>query len=350
MIIRQEIYDALKNLKVPSDKTFGKALLPIIIRSNYENGEWSELEVLFDSENQISGGSVAVQYAQSIFEGMKAYKVGQDIPQIFRPMDHAKRFIDSAKRMCIPPVPEPLFIKAVNLLSNLYEDHIPKQSGCALYLRPSIYGTDYSLSITPSEKYCFSVHAAPTLPFANEMISVLIERQNKRSALGGTGNVKTAGNYAAGFNALRRAQKLGCATNLWLDPVENRFIEEFSLMNFFTFYDGVLHTPKLQPSFLPGVVRRSIITLAKDMGVEVVEEQIDINKLIETIQTGQPIEAFSTGTAAAVTPIKSFKELDGKEYIISEQMGAISTILKTKLNDILDAKAKDKFNWMQKVY
>lgn len=350
MNIRQEIRDELKNLKIPSDRTFGKALLPIIVRSNFENGVWSELEVLFDSENQISGGSVAVQYAQSIFEGMKAYKVGQDIPQVFRPYDHAKRFNDSAERMCMPPLPEELFLKAVRLISELYENHIPSESGCALYLRPSMYATDYSLAITPSEKYCFSVHVAPTLPFANEMISVLIERQNKRSAVGGTGNVKTAGNYAAGFNALRRAQKVGCVTNLWLDPIENRFIEEFSLMNFFVFYDDALHTPKLQPSFLPGVVRRSIITLAEDMGVKVLEEQIDINKLIEIFKNHKQVEAFSTGTAAAVTPIKSFKETDGTEHIINEEMGRISKALKIRLNDIQEARAEDEFNWMENVY
>ncbi|MCJ8322899.1 MAG: branched-chain-amino-acid transaminase [Rhizobiales bacterium] len=350
MIIRQQIYDELKTLKVPADKTFGKALLPVIVRSIYQAGAWSELEVVFDCENQISGASVAVQYAQSIFEGMKAYKVNQDIPQIFRPLDHAKRFNDSAKRMCIPALPEELFLQAVNLISKLYENHIPSQTGCALYLRPSAYATDYSLAITPSEKYCFSVHVAPTLPFANEMISVLIERQNKRSALGGTGNVKTAGNYAAGFGALRRAQQVGCATNLWLDPVYNKFIEEFSLMNFFIYYEGILHTPKLQSSFLPGVVRRSIISLTKDMGIKVSEQQIDIDKLIKIIQSGEQIEAFSTGTAAAVTPIKSFKEVDGTEYIISQEIGRISKLLKTQLNDIHEAKAEDRFNWMQNIY
>lgn len=350
MNIRPEIYTELENLKIPSDKTFGKAVLPIIIRSTYENGAWSELEVLFDSENQISGGSVAVQYAQSVFEGMKAYKVGQNIPQIFRPQDHANRFGDSVERMCMPALPEGLFLKAVKQISKLYEAHIPTQNGCALYLRPSMYATDYSLAVSPSENYCFSVHVAPTLPFSNDMISVLIERQSKRSALGGTGNVKTAGNYAAGFNALRRAQAMGCATNMWLDPVENRFIEEFSLMNFFAYHNDILHTPKLQPSFLPGVVRRSIIALAEDMGVAVSEEQIDINKLIEMIKSGEEIEAFSTGTAAAVTPIKSFKEADGTEYLIGKEMGVISKTLKTKLNDIHEARVEDKFNWMVNAY
>lgn len=350
MNIRQDIRDELKNLKVPSDTGFGKALLPIIVRSTYKDGVWSSLEVIFDNENQISGGSVVVQYAQSIFEGMKAYKVGQNTPQIFRPMDHAKRFNDSAERMAIPSFPEPLFLEAVNLISKLYENYIPSQTNSALYLRPSIYGTDYSLAITPSQEYCFTVHAAPTLPFADEMISVLIERQNKRSALGGTGNVKTSGNYAAGFNALRRAQKVGCATNLWLDPVEDRFIEELSLMNFFVFYNGILHTPKLQDSFLPGVVRRSIIALAKDMQIEVLEQQIDINELVKIIQTGQPIEAFATGTAATVAPIKSFKEVDGTEYVFGDEIGELSKTLKTKLNDIQEARAEDKYNWMQYIY
>ena len=253
MQIRQEILDAINELIVPEDKTFGNAVLPIICVARYESGEWSNLELAFDAEHPVSAGSTAVQYSQSIFEGMKAYWVDQTNPQIFRSADHAVRFNRSAQRMCMPSVPQDMFIRAVNMVSRAYKNHIPRESGSALYLRPSLYGTDYSLVIEPSKTYQFTVHVAPTLPFSKKMKSVLIERKNSRSAVGGTGGVKAAGNYAAGFHSLGRAQKLGCATSLWLDPLESRYIEELSLMNFFMVKDNAVHTPSIQESFLPGL-------------------------------------------------------------------------------------------------
>ena len=147
-------------------------------------------------------------------------------------------------------MPEDIFISAVKTIAALYKDHYPADEQCAMYLRPSAYGTDVSLTIEPSEAYRFTVHAAPTLPFATTMKSVFIERTGARSSVGGTGHVKAAGNYAGSYLSLLRAQKRGCATTLWLDPLERRYIDELSLMNFFAVIDGVLTTPTLNGTFL----------------------------------------------------------------------------------------------------
>ncbi|PHZ84746.1 branched-chain amino acid aminotransferase [Paremcibacter congregatus] len=349
MYIRQDILDAVAAKKMPEDRTFGKAVLPAICVAQYKNGQWSEVELGFDRDHRLSGGSTAVQYAQSIFEGMKAYFVHQVTPQIFRPYDHAVRFRRSAERMCMPPVPREMFVYGVNLLSRLYADVIPREADGALYLRPSLYGTDYSLSIEPSESYQFTIHAAPTIPFSKDMKSVLIERRNSRSAVGGTGGVKAAGNYAAGFQSLTRARQLGCATSLWLDPLESKYIEELSLMNFFVVREGELHTPTLQNSFLPGITRQSLLTLAEDLGLRIAERRIDINELIKEIETGSVTEAFSCGTAAVVSPIRSLKEASGTEYVFSDEPGPITRTLRKQLLDIQEGRTADRFGWMQSV-
>jgi len=347
--IRPEILAAIKNTIVPEDKTFGKAVLPVICAARYENGAWSDLEVKLDSEHPVSAGTPAVQYAQSIFEGMKAYRVGQDIPQVFRPYAHAARFNRSADRMVMPHVPEDMFVHAVKLICDLYADFIPTDHNSSLYVRPSMYGEDYSLTITPSEVYSFTVHVAPTLPFSVNMKSVLIERENTRAAVGGTGGVKAAGNYAASFRSLRKAQALGCATSLWLDPVEHKYIEELSLMNFFYVRDGRLHTPVLKDSFLPGFTRQSVLQMAEHFDIETVEERIDVNALIADVEAGAEIEVFSTGTAAVISPIRSFKEGDGREIVFGETPGPVTTKLRAALVDIQEGNAEDIFGWMQNV-
>ncbi len=349
MTIRPEILQAIKDTVLPEDRTFGKAVLPVICAATYVNGAWSDLEVKLDSEHPVSAGTTVVQYGQSIFEGMKAYRVAQDIPQIFRPYDHAKRFQRSADRMCMPHVPEDMFVEAVSLVSSLYRDLIPKEHNSSLYVRPALYGDDYSLVITPSEHYSFTVHVAPTLPFAPGMKSVLIERQDTRAAVGGTGGVKAAGNYAASFKSLGRARALGCATSLWLDPIEARYIEELSLMNFFAVIDGELHTPVLKDSFLPGLTRRSVLALAAHHGIKAAEARIDINELLDQIKNGRCTEVFSTGTAAVISPVRSFKEADGSEFIISEEIGVVTTKLREHLVGIQEGSHDDVFGWMHTV-
>lgn len=345
--IRPEIQTAIDTTVVPADKTFGKAVLPVMVAAEFDGGNWSDLEVKLDSEHMVSAGSTAVQYAQSIFEGMKAYRVEQDTPQIFRPDDHAARFNRSADRMCMPHVPADMFKRAVNLITEVYADFIPRETNSSLYVRPAMYGTDYSLTITPSERYSFTVHVAPTVPFSLDMKSVLIERENTRAAVGGTGGVKAAGNYAASFISLRRAQALGCATSLWLDPIEHRYIEELSLMNFFYVKDGKLITPELQSSFLPGLTRSSIMKMAEYFNIETVEESIDVNALIADVQNGAIIEAFSSGTAAVISPIKAFKEADGTEVIFGTEPGPITSKLRAALVDIQEGRAEDVFGWMK---
>lgn len=347
--IRPEIKAAIENTVVPDDKTFGKAMLPVICAATFDGKDWSDLEVKLDSEHPVSPGSTAVQYGQSIFEGMKAYRVKQDTPQVFRPYDHAARLNRSADRMCMPHVPEEMFVSAVKLISSLYRDCIPREHNSSLYVRPALYGDDYSLTITPSGHYSFTVHVAPTVPFSVQMKSVLIERENTRAAVGGTGGVKAAGNYAASFRSLRRAQAVGCATSLWLDPVEHRFIEELSLMNFFYVKDGVLITPNLKDSFLPGLTRQSILKMAHHLGIETIEEPVDVNQLIAEVKSGKQYEAFSSGTAAVISPIRSFKEADGEEIIFGETPGPVTTKLRSALVDIQEGAAEDVFGWMQDV-
>ena len=349
MQISSDVRKALAETNMPEDLTFGKAILPVIAAMEYRDGAWGKPALVLDSEYFISSGSTVIQYAQSCFEGMKAFWINQEQPALFRGRDHAARFQRSANRMCMPEVPEELFLECVEGIVSAYSHMIPRKPDHSLYVRPCLFGDERSLVVGPSETFAMTVHVGPTIPFSTEMKSVLIERDDTRAALGGTGHVKAAGNYAASFTSLKRAQALNCATSLWLDPVERKYIEELSLMNLFSVVDGELFTPALNGSFLPGWTRDSILKMANHLSIKVCEERLAIDELITWIRNGTCTEIFSCGTAAVISPIRSLKEQDGTEYIVAEQVGPITSSLRNNIVAIQEGRSKDIFGWMTPV-
>lgn len=338
---------ALKNFSLPENLGFGTVMTPIMASCTYENGKWGELELLPYGPITMYPTAKVLHYAQEIFEGMKAYRVGGQGPFIFRPDQNHLRFNRSAERMAMPHVPADIFMKACFEVIAYSADFVPRRSGESLYLRPFMFATEEALGIKPSEKFRFMVIASPSGSyFSAGGLSVLIERQGARAFPGGTGFAKAGGNYAASLLAAIKTKQLGFVQTLWLDGRDKKYIEEMSGMNFFAVINNELHTPKLNDSILDGITRRSLIQLAEDEGIKVVERKMDIDELIADIKNGHCTEAFACGTAAIVAPIDYLAEETGERYPLLHHEGKMSLMLREKLLAIQEGRAKDKYNWV----
>ena len=250
-----------------------------------------------------------LHYAQEIFEGMKGYLSPDGYPLLFRPDMNAKRFNYSARMMAVPEIPEETYLSAAHAITHISKDFIPKESGSSLYIRPFMFATDTSLGIKPSETFRFMVIASPsTSYFKPGDLNVFVERKAVRACPGGVGTAKTGGNYAAGLKSSTKAATFNCQQTLWLDAVEKNYIEEMSGMNFMAIERGRLVTPELTDTILAGITRDSILKLAPTLGLEVQEKKIQINNLLENLESATVSEAFACGTAVIIAPITKFVE------------------------------------------
>ncbi len=338
---------AIKNFTLPENLGFGLVMAPVMASCTYENGKWSELELLPYGPISMYPNAKVLHYAQEIFEGMKAYRVGGKGPFIFRPDQNHLRFNKSAERMAMPHIPADLFMKACIEVIAYTSEFVPRRSGESLYLRPFMFATEEALGIKPSEKFRFMVIASPSGSyFSAGGLSVLIERFGARAFPGGTGFAKAGGNYAASLLAAIKTKNMGFVQTLWLDGRDKKYIEEMSGMNFFAVINGELHTPILNDSILDGITRKSIIQLAQDEGIKVVERKMDIDELVNQIKEGHCTEAFACGTAAIIAPIDYLAEEDGERYPLLHHEGKMALLLREKLLAIQEGRVKDQYNWI----
>jgi branched-chain amino acid aminotransferase len=341
------IADSIKKFTLPDYLGFGQVMGPVMASCTYENGKWSELELLPYGPISMYPNAKVLHYAQEIFEGMKAYRVDGHGPFIFRPDENHLRFNRSAERMAMPHIPFDLFMQA-NLEVTAYSAScVPKRSGESLYLRPFMFATEEALGIKPSEKFRFMVITSPSGSyFSTGGVSVLIERHGARAFPGGTGYAKAGGNYAASLQAAIKTKQLGFVQTLWLDGREKKYIEEMSGMNFMAVINNELHTPEINDSILEGITRKSILTLARDAGIKVVERKLDINELILDIKANRCTEVFACGTAAIIAPIDYLAEETGERIPLRDNEGKMALVLREMLLSIQEGRATDKYNWI----
>ena len=296
-------------------------------------------------------GAAVLHYAQEIFEGLKAYKRDDGGVNLFRPDANARRFQNSAERMAMAQLPEPVFIEAVEQLVRIDRAWIPGGEG-SLYLRPFMIASEVFLGVKPSAEYIFAVIASPVGSYFKggpAPVSIWVSENYTRAAIGGTGAVKCGGNYAASLRAQAEAIDHGCDQVVFLDAVERRYIEELGGMNiFFVFDDGSLLTPPLG-TILPGITRDSIIALAKDSGTRVREEPYTIEQWRADAASGKLKEAFACGTAAVISPIGKVCSASGDFIISGGAAGPVAMGMRKKLVDIQYGRAPDPHNWIMKV-
>jgi len=314
---------------------------------------WHDAKIVPRQAFSLDPSSLVLHYAQEIFEGLKAYRLPDGGVTLFRPDANAQRFVRSATRMAMAPLPEALFVESLHALVKLDQDWVPGGSGQSLYLRPFMFASDPMLGIRPGSEYVYCVTASPVAPIFKggaAGVTLWVSDAYVRAAPGGTGTAKCGGNYAAGLAAQQEAAREGCDQVIFLDAVERRWVEELGGMNIcFVMADGSLVTPPLGDTILPGITRDSLLTLARDLGITVREEPYAIDQCQKDAESGQLAEAFACGTAAVVTPIVKVKGRKHGFTVGNGQPGQVTQRLHAALTDIQFGRAADPHGWLQRV-
>lgn len=332
------------------DLKFGQTISDHMFIADYENGAWSNFRIEPYAALQLNPANAALHYGQSVFEGMKAYKNDAGETLLFRADANQKRLNESAKRMCIPEVPENIFMEGLFQLLHLDRAWIPNRPGYSLYIRPFVFATDDYLGIKPSEKYKFMIFTCPVGNYYSKPVSVKVECNYTRAAEGGTGFAKAAGNYAASLYPALLAQKEGYDQLLWTDGKSHQYIEESGTMNIMFMINNTLITaPTSTGTILKGITRDSVLTLAKEMGIEVEERFLRVAELEDALRSKTIEEAFGTGTAATIAHVSKI-HINGKDYELpqKDEKSFSNRVLK-KLDDIKYGKVEDVHNWLIKL-
>lgn len=331
---------------------FGRTFTDHMLVMDFKDGKWSVPELIPFANIEFHPALLALHYGQSIFEGMKAYKMEDGTPVIFRPDMNAKRFRKSARRLDMAEIPEELFEFCVEQFVSLDREWIPKEQGSSLYLRPFMFATDEYIGIKTSLNYRFMIIASPAVSggvYYSEPLKVKIEEEYTRAANGGVGAAKAAGNYASALYPEKLAIEQGYHQLIWTDAKTHEYIEEAGTMNVLFVKDGVLITPSEESdTILHGITKRSVVELAKDMGIPVEERKISVKEIVEGLENGSVTEAFGAGTAATIAPIREIG-YRGKNFVLDEEKRTISRRVLKELDEIRIGKIADRFGWLRKV-
>ncbi|EJF86462.1 branched-chain amino acid aminotransferase [Candidatus Bartonella washoeensis] len=318
-----------------------------------ENKGWHNALISAHKPLEISPASTVLHYAQEIFEGLKAYRAKDGRILLFRPDANAQRFIESAKRLAMPELPKDIFLDAINQLVKIDQKWVSGFPNASLYIRPFMFGNENFLGVRPSKEYIFCIIASPVESYfkgEEKSISVWIETDYSRAGPGGTGAAKCGGNYAAGLLAQNSATQNNCSQVLFLDMVENKWIEELGGMNVcFIMANNTLVTPALNGTILPGITRDSILKLTQKMGLTIEERPYSFESFKEDARSGYLKEAFACGTAAVITSIGRFKYKNGEFIIGNEMIGEVTKQLRTQLVDLQKGNIEDKNSWIHSV-
>lgn len=324
---------------------FGKTFSDHMFVADYIDGHWTNMEIRPVAPIPTHPGNMAWHYGQEIFEGMKATRDAEGTPLLYRPEKHAKRINYSARRMAMPEIPEDLFIQAVNTIVYMEKAWIPPQPGSALYIRPFMYATDETIGVKASDTYRFIIFVMPVGPYYSQPVKLLAQDTYVRAVVGGVGDAKTAGNYAASLLPATMARKEGYDQVMWLDAIHKKYIQEIGTMNIFFVIGDEVVTPNLDGAILDGITRDSVITLLKDWGVGVSERPITIDEVVEAFKAGKLVEAFGTGTAAVIAPVAKIKYKD-TVMELDQNIDKISTKVYNTVNGIRNRTIEDKFGWI----
>lgn len=326
---------------------FGKVFSDHMFVADYKDGEWQDARIVPFGRFEMHPAAMVLHYGQAIFEGMKASKSVEGKPFFLRPEMHAKRLNNSARRMCMPEVPEALFLEGLHKLIDLDQGWIPPQKGSALYIRPYMFSMDEFIGVKPSETYRFIIFTGPVGPYYPKPVSLIADTEYVRAAVhGGTGEAKVAGNYAASLLPARLANQKGYDQVMWLDSKEFKYIQEVGTMNIFFVIDGKVATPALNGGILPGITRDTILKLLPEMGIEVEERAISIDEVVEAHAAGKLQEVFGSGTAAVIAHVSkiAYKGKDMELPPVAERK--VGPAIKEHIDALRAGTIDDKHGWI----
>lgn len=335
-----------------SKLVFGSVFTDHMFMMDYTEGKgWHDPQIIPYGPLSLEPSAMIFHYGQGIFEGLKAYRNGDDV-LLFRPIKNMQRVNISNERLCIPEIDPEFMVEAIKTLVNVDRDWIPSAPGTSLYIRPFIIATDPQLGVHPAHTYKFMIILSPVgayYPEGLNPVKIYVESNYVRAVKGGIGYAKTPGNYAASIKAQQEAAAKGYTQVLWLDGVEKKYIEEVGTMNVFFVIDDEVVTPALNGSILSGITRDSTIELLKDWGLKVSERKISIQEVYDAHANGTLKEAFGTGTAAVISPIGEFSWNDQKITVADGGIGELSAKIYDTITGIQSGKVEDKFGWAVKI-
>ncbi len=329
---------------------FGKVFTDHMLLADWDEGKgWHDARILPYGPIALDPAACCLHYGQEAFEGVKAFQSGNRMV-LFRPRAHAARLARTAVRLCMPEVPEALFLEGVKALLREDASWLPSSPGTSLYVRPFLFATEPFLGVRPSKQVLFAVILSPVGGYFSgpaRPLRIWVEQERARAARGGIGEAKAAANYVASLQAAEDAKHRGYDQVLWLDGAEHRYVEEIGTMNFFAKIAGRLVTPALEGSILPGVTRDCVIQLSRDAGVPVEERRVALAELVAAGKAGTLEEVFGTGTASLVAPIGELAW--GTEKIEVRGTGAFGEKLRGMLAGIQRGDVPDRHGWLEDV-
>jgi branched-chain amino acid aminotransferase len=331
----------------PANIQFGKIYSDHMLVAYYEDGEWKQPEIVPFANLSLSPATTFIHYGQAIFEGIKAYKDANGNPLVFRPHDNWKRMNRSAERMALPAVPVDLFVEGIRKLVDIDRDWIPTSEDTSLYIRPFMFAIDEFIGVRPAEKFMFMIITSPAGPYYSKPVSIYVQDEYVRAFPGGIGFTKAAGNYGMSMYPTMKIKEMGYDQILWTDGFEHKYVQEIGTMNVFFVLGDKVVTPDLKEgTILAGVTRDSVITLLREKGITVEERPIAIDELAEAYRNGQLKEAFGTGTAASIAPIRALTYHDETMELPAMETWDVANWLKKELADIRYGRKDDTHGWV----
>ncbi len=339
-----------KTLPDESSLGFGTIFTDHMMLMDFDQEKgWNNARVEPYQKLIMDPAAMVLHYSQTIFEGLKAYRTESGKIQLFRPKDNIKRLNTSARKMCIPEMDEDFLFESLKKLINLEERWVPREPGTSLYIRPTVIAVDPYVGLRSSNTYLFYIILSPVGAYYAEgfnPVKIWVSKDYVRAIRGGVGDAKTGGNYAASLKATEEANKNGYTQVLWLDGVEQKYIEEVGAMNIFFIIDDEIITPMLSGSILPGITRDSVISLAKKWGMKITERRISIDEIVEAHENGKLKEVFGSGTAAVISPVGEIKYGDKEMVIEGGEVGELSQKFMDSITDIQYGRVDDDMNWV----
>jgi branched-chain amino acid aminotransferase len=340
----------------PTDESklgFGDIFTDHMFLMDYKSGAgWHNPRIEPYHNISIDPAAMGIHYGQEIFEGLKAYGGKDGGIYLFRAKENIKRLNRSAVRLCMPEVDREVAMKGMKELIVLDKEWVPRSEGTSMYIRPTMIATEPHLGVRPSANYLFFIIIGPVGAYFKEglnPVKIYVEDFYVRAAQGGTGDAKTAGNYASSLLATEKAKEKGFTQVLWLDAKEHKYVEEVGTMNMFFLINEEVVTAPLDGSILPGVTRVSVIEIVKEWGIKVSERNLSIEEVVEAARNGTLKEAFGTGTAAVISPVGQIT-YKGEDHIVAEgKMGDLSQKLYDEIVALQYGEKTDTHGWVERI-
>jgi branched-chain amino acid aminotransferase len=325
---------------------FGKVFSDHMFIADYYDGKWQDCRIVPFGPFYMHPANMTLHYSQTIFEGMKASKSYKGTPLLLRPELHARRLNASADRMCMPHVPEELFLQGLHELIDLDSAWIPPIKGSSLYIRPYMYASDEFIGVKPSQTYRFVIFTCPVGSYYDKPVKLITEQTYVRAVNGLTGEAKAGGNYAASLLPARIAQQKGYDQVIWMESPEFKKVQEVGTMNlFFVIGDKVL-TPSTSGAILKGITRKCFLEILAKKGIEAEERDIYIDEIIEAYKKGTLKEVFGAGTAAVVSHVAEITHNDFLMTLPPVAERKVGNMLKTEIDGLRDGTIEDTYGWM----